>query len=611
MYIKRVVISDMHNVKLAAYDLAHTNWITGPNGSGKSTVLQAIQLALLGYVPITGKTKGSVFQHMSSKLMQIQLVLDNNGQDVTITRHLKNANGKKTNEVIIDPEEFTLESIIGDLELPVFNMTEFLSMTANTQKDWFIKFLPSAGDANDVWSAIKNTIDESSDSANQLTDFMTTAQESWQDCVACAPDIVSALTKFNESLKSLRSFKQAEQKRLENTINSLIRYSDESADPTELSKLKEERSLQSKVRDSILQYQAKISMYETAMSVLKRYDESAKIPLESNDEYKEVCTQLNTVKESVLKVSDRLIAQTQNRDAYRATLNALQQFVDCAEGTCPFTKNTCATASSFIAEKQAEYQSTQVLYTMVVSSMESDEAELKELNATKANLESKKAHIEDAHNGYERARNACPECPQDPADGRTLDSVDAILQVIDQRIERISDNIQFAKLADSVTKEKFKVDLELEAIKSCITATGPNGIPSQLAEGPFTQLATNINSLTANIFADNRVPKFHLAETANSFSFGLQDTVTGEYIPFDLLSSGEKCALSVALMFEIVKMSSSPLKVVLIDDLFDHLDADRHRAVLNVAVNNPDVQLISAGVGTCTEECVNVIHLTR
>ena len=51
MRIKSVHIQGMHNVEDKTYQLSNATYFYGENGAGKSTVLQAIQLALLGYIP--------------------------------------------------------------------------------------------------------------------------------------------------------------------------------------------------------------------------------------------------------------------------------------------------------------------------------------------------------------------------------------------------------------------------------------------------------------------------------------------------------------------------------------------------------------------------------
>ena len=52
MKISSVTIEGMHKLgQPKKYTFNNLTYLYGPNGSGKSTVLEAIQLALLGYIP--------------------------------------------------------------------------------------------------------------------------------------------------------------------------------------------------------------------------------------------------------------------------------------------------------------------------------------------------------------------------------------------------------------------------------------------------------------------------------------------------------------------------------------------------------------------------------
>ena len=60
MQIKSVEIKGMRNVVHKTYEFDDVTYLVGPNGAGKSTVLNAIQLALLGYIPGTEKRNSSI-----------------------------------------------------------------------------------------------------------------------------------------------------------------------------------------------------------------------------------------------------------------------------------------------------------------------------------------------------------------------------------------------------------------------------------------------------------------------------------------------------------------------------------------------------------------------
>ena len=54
----------------------------------------------------------------------------------------------------------------------------------------------------------------------------------------------------------------------------------------------------------------------------------------------------------------------------------------------------------------------------------------------------------------------------------------------------------------------------------------------------------------------------------------------------------------LALLISIAQMSSSDLKLVMIDDLLDHLDTANTEKVFESLLNMKDVQMIFAGVIT-------------
>lgn len=103
-----------------------------------------------------------------------------------------------------------------------------------------------------------------------------------------------------------------------------------------------------------------------------------------------------------------------------------------------------------------------------------------------------------------------------------------------------------------------------------------------------------MNRYIQAVFGTDITSKFNLESKANSFSFGIERG--GSYIPYNLLSSGEKCMYTLALMLSLVKASKSPLKLVLVDDLLDHLDDININKLFESLAKVDDVQMIFAGV---------------
>ena len=74
-----------------------------------------------------------------------------------------------------------------------------------------------------------------------------------------------------------------------------------------------------------------------------------------------------------------------------------------------------------------------------------------------------------------------------------------------------------------------------------------------------------------------------------------------------MLSSGEKCIYTLALMMSIVQRCNSPLNVIMIDDLLDHLDDENAKMMFDSLSKIEEEQFILAGVKECKSENSNAI----
>ena len=159
----------------------------------------------------------------------------------------------------------------------------------------------------------------------------------------------------------------------------------------------------------------------------------------------------------------------------------------------------------------------------------------------------------------------------------------------------MSANDKYNKLIKQFTADKFNLEYELEALKAWISVTGVNGMQVGTDSGSaFTPLAVQMNPVLKTLMGKDTEVYFNEVGKANSFSFGIMRT--NGYIEYDLLSSGEKCLFALALLIGIVNISSTPLKLLMIDDAFDHLDSDNVENTFNILSNIKDVQMVFAGV---------------
>jgi DNA repair exonuclease SbcCD ATPase subunit len=167
------------------------------------------------------------------------------------------------------------------------------------------------------------------------------------------------------------------------------------------------------------------------------------------------------------------------------------------------------------------------------------------------------------------------------------------------KLSHIEANMRYEELTDKLTNEKYRLEQNIEILKAWIKLTDVNGMQSEIMKLPFTNLASDItNNLQALFATDTIAAAFNIEEKANSFSFGVKRN--GQYIEYDMLSSGEKCLYTLALTMSLVEMSNAELKMLLVDDLLDHLDSLKIKQVFETLYNCTSIQIILAGVQKST-----------
>ena len=154
MIIKKVEIINMHHIHFASYNFEDLNYLNGLNGAGKSTILQAIQLGLLGYIPGTGKRNADIIKHKTpgTTRMEVDLTLVSDSSEYIRIRRIYTATKTGASckcEFYPDCyDEKLIQNMLSKVELPVFNFEEFLNLTPNALKKWFLDYVPSGGDDN-------------------------------------------------------------------------------------------------------------------------------------------------------------------------------------------------------------------------------------------------------------------------------------------------------------------------------------------------------------------------------------------------------------------------------------------------------------------------------
>lgn len=603
MKLSSITIRGMHKVTNKTYDLSGFRYFFGENGAGKTTIMQAVQLALLGYIPGTDKTKTAIFKHSDGRAMSVELTVDDDGKPITITRTWERKGKDIVANSNVSPAVYDTKGIVGNLELPVFNFNEFVGMTANKLKDWFMNFLPPA-DAEIDWDY---------ELSNAIADFgKILDQDFFNSTVNYVKDLVNAYSgvalvrEFNTYLKEQLSAYKATQTRVQATIQNLIYYNDcdDSQSIEELTKANNEAQLLlDSLRTNLLKVQQNVRLADN----LKAIRHLIKAPSLNEDlGYTAATVRLNGYEKSLAVLEDRKSMLEKQVTELSAEFRDKKKIAE-SNGNCPYTCEGCTTIANLITVFKNEMENLREKINELTAQITELDSEIHDMNNTINSERIEMAEVEKAYTQYYMVINQMNIDVQN----LTVEDLTAKIQEVEAEIDNRRDiiikleaNKKYEELTDKLANEKYTIEQDIEILKVWCKLTDVNGLQSKLMKAPFDNLADKMSEYICKFFEGTgkfKSAAFMLTEKANSFSFGVTDS-NGTYIEFDLLSSGEKCLYTLAMLLCIVEVSDSPLKLVMIDDLLDHLDVDRVKDCFKTLYSIRDIQILLAGVQPCTHE---------
>lgn len=592
MKIHSIYMKNLHKVDEASYVFDGQTYLYGPNGVGKTTVLNAIQLALLGYIPGMSKKHADIFRHAKESPMIVQIKLIGEDGPVTIRRRWY---GKSTIScsVEITPEDYNIDSIIEDIELPIFNFGEFSKMTSNQLKSWFIQFLP------DVESEINWTEILKYDDTIRDETLIPSIMEEVKSCNLTGVELVKHINAF---MKSKLSFVQSELTRQSSTIQSLVYYDEEDLEDEDPDSIKEKIQSLTKTRNDIA---SQSRLVEQKKSLLKQVadieSEYQLVDCVENDErIKQIDQNQETLTQTLAETDEKITQLGTEYMNLEHDCYDMQSVVD-GSGICPFTSSVCPSIQKMVEEYRVKLPELLRKKNEVRDQQESLSKWRKSAADAGDVKIQEKLRICGAYGSRGRLLDMLEKLSDVPEEILSTDEIDAEIQRLQDTLVKVQANEKYNKLIDKLTASKYALEQDVLVLKKWIKDTDANGLQSRLMTEPFKNLAEDLNSYIADMMPDDiSKVNFYIAEKANSFSFGVTRTVSGHesYIPYDLLSSGEKCMYAIGLMMYIVEHSSSPLKVILVDDLLDHVD-DGQLSKLWTWLSATDTQMIFAGVHKC------------
>lgn len=593
MKLKSIDIRGMNKVVQHTYTFDNdVVYLNGKNGAGKSTVLNAIQLALLGYIPGIAKKNDLIMKHANGPFLSVTATLDDDGKLMQVSR-VYTANKKGINcSVSTIPDNLDVADILGDLELPVFNFNEFVGMSANKLKDWFISFLPS-NQININWDKeLKESLQDIHLTESKFYD------ETLQYINNIGGDGVDQVRAANAYLKQLLSFKKSEMERMTNSIQSLVFYDDYKDDMT--------------IEDIEAQKQAYQLDYTEAITLQKSYEASSKVleqlttykdlndSLEQDDRYRKALDNRTQLENKLNDLNIKLTNNSIHRSDAQSKLHSLTSLTS-GNGVCPYTNSVCDSIKASVEEWKAqmvELQKEIDNYNQYEKSLHT------QIQNTRNEFSKYQMEITSLENQY-KTRDNLKSMVNPALTAVNIQEVLDRIQFDEKTISELSDklvkakaNQQYNNLVDTFTTQKFDIQQSIEALKVWIKLTGENGLQTQFMGDPFADLSNNLSVYLSAMFDEpNLKAHFNLSTKVNSFSFGIDRN--GSYIPFDMLSSGEKCMYTLALLTCLTDTSNAQLKLIMIDDLFDHLDDENIENVFKGIQSISGIQYIFAGVKPC------------
>lgn len=593
MKITHIIIEGFHNAVKDEYWFEDINYLYGRNGAGKSTILQAIQLGLLGYVPGSNKTKQGVFAHSSNHTMAVKLELDNG---VSIQRVWTKSKNSVSESVTVVPEGYDIQSLVADVELPLFNFDEFTHMTANTLKDWFINYLPKQSFTTDWSSVLKDALSDLPD-ASVEDEFVSEAVEAIKGFGVSG---VEEIRQANTYFKNLLSFTKKELDKKLSTIQSLIHYDDYEAMYSEDELRLRIKEIENKILQLHLQKQSADKL-ESITSEINRLNS--------------LTPEIDALQEEVNRLQNRVtslekeIADKRSQYSEQFALAKSYDSIIESNGVCTFTGRKCNEISALVENYKVTRQ--QCMESAHVIREETDQL-LNAKNIYDTDLRNKSNQL------YSMKRDLSL-LPHLEDDAKSLQ--DTVANIIEEDVVTLEDSLEKYKemygkavanreyndLNSAVIADKYRLENEVECLKIWVKLTDVNGLQAQGDYNPFDILSSSINPVLSKLFDSKVSCMFYSDGKANSFSFGLNRV--GTYIPYTMLSSGEKCMFLLSMFIGLLNYTKSSLKLILIDDFLDHLDDENFDSVLEAIRNMNGIQFIFAGVKPAIREKINTIEL--
>ena len=308
-----------------------------------------------------------------------------------------------------------------------------------------------------------------------------------------------------------------------------------------------------------------------------------------------ICDAESTYDREIERITDTIGMKSEEADSLRSEISYMSKVVQ-SKGLCPYTSDRCESIALKAEDYSERLKNIKSIYEALVQEISVLKNEISELQRARNN---KLNRFNDIKSKLQRRMLILEQIGSIEID-ESASGVDEVF--LRSEVERLQNilmkaevNKKYQSLVDKVSHDKFAVESDIDILKHWDKLTDANGLQNEMMVAPFVDLESDMNKYLEVLYQDSKVRcKFNLEAKSNSFNFGVDRD--GVYIPFNLLSSGEKCIYTLALMLCISNRSKSDLKLVMIDDLLDHLDDDKSKMLFDSMSHVKGIQIILAGV---------------
>lgn len=412
---------------------------------------------------------------------------------------------------------------------------------------------------------------------------------------------------------------------LDGGVQSLIYYDDAvvSDYTSEIANINQQLSHISNLRTKAIEDKSKIETYNS----LKSKQEETKLGAETlakDEEYISACHELTEIQKDI---------ETRNNEIkeLESQLNDLKD--NCGEvdiklsnyrkilssnAVCPYSKTPCDTIRDTLPDiqhtvEELTAQKTELLDKRAEINNQTTKLTDKnlELSELRDACEKKIRHLTSL---YEQKSKIEQKLSMIVPNGTVEDKIAEIAEY-DQQAEALRTklshcvaNQKYDETIDKFTNEKLVIRNHVGLLGVWKKYTDANNLQTKVAVEPFMELESRVDTYLTELFHEDVRFSAKLSTKANSFSFGIarDDGYTPHdiYIPYDLLSSGEKTLVAFSIMLYIASATTGSLKLVMVDDMLDHLDSENVYTLFERLSEIEGVQIITAGV----KEVENNIH---